>query len=858
MMKKNAVVNFSSAVVFIAEILVFFFFFASEFSVTRCEATLVHGKVSKVQLVTPNKNAASTTANDSNHSATISDPSYPHHPSSSPPLPSSLRVDVKLGGQDVHLKLARDRGFEPLQLPVYVLSTDRGGRLQSSRARLNDTEFSVYQDIENEGAFGVFREKDANGTSHYKLQGIVRSQGFVYKIKTKDSADSKNRHRRDVAANSTDDKTFDNDENDKQASTDDDDDDKDDEEFEVTVLSAEGAYEADSLPKPAMPEHPGRKKVMAVLKEEETILKLHHPLPSPSPHTPPPAPQRRRRRRQGSRPVYVDVVMAVDYGVYKAWYDRSSGSTTAQKQQNTLTNIRRYYAIVMNGVNLLYRSISTLSYRINVRLVGIIVSSMGSSSPWTEQFKTTARGARWNRVDASAALSAFKSWAATTDVLPAYDHLMLFTGYDLSRTTSTGIVNTGITGLAYTGTVCGTEGQAVSIVEDLGGFQCVSTAAHELGHGLSAEHDGDKNGCRSEDRYVMAAGTYPTTPSNKLHPWSFSSCSVSYFNNFVRRTVVTARGQQCLYNALSVEGNVPDVTSLMPGQLYDPDAQCRQVYGAQSRLCRGSEFGQVGDICTDMYCYDPSTTSTCVKLVAARGTSCGNQKWCQNGRCMTDAAAPVADDTCMFGDQPGVAFDGNDCQTFVTGFPGYCYQKVVRTRCCASCGKHLRLLTGCKYGDKARGCSSSVCKSADATYLASCCGICNYGTTFTTTPLSTLPTPATCADVPTFTISQMTCPDLVAKEPQLCYDVMVVSKCCRSCRGAASGTSGCMYGDRDPLRCTEARNNSTACSTLQSACCKTCAGYTSSSPSSFRFRGGIGAIPVSVVAAILASFVVLL
>ena len=38
-------------------------------------------------------------------------------------------------------------------------------------------------------------------------------------------------------------------------------------------------------------------------------------------------------------------------------------------------------------------------------------------------------------------------------------------------------------GLAYTGTLCDTNGKSASIVEDLGGFQCIGTAAHELGHG---------------------------------------------------------------------------------------------------------------------------------------------------------------------------------------------------------------------------------------------------------------------------------------------------------------------------------------------------------------------------------------
>ena len=56
--------------------------------------------------------------------------------------------------------------------------------------------------------------------------------------------------------------------------------------------------------------------------------------------------------------------------------------------------------------------------------------------------------------------------------------------YDLSKIIAgTGEVSDKITGLAYTGTVCRTDGMAVSIVEDLGGFQCIQTAAHELGHG---------------------------------------------------------------------------------------------------------------------------------------------------------------------------------------------------------------------------------------------------------------------------------------------------------------------------------------------------------------------------------------
>ena len=45
-------------------------------------------------------------------------------------------------------------------------------------------------------------------------------------------------------------------------------------------------------------------------------------------------------------------------------------------------------------------------------------------------------------------------------------------------------------------------------------------------------------------------------------------------------------GQKCLYQTDAVGNEVPDVTSKMPGQMYDVDEQCRQIYGPSSYLCR--------------------------------------------------------------------------------------------------------------------------------------------------------------------------------------------------------------------------------------------------------------------------------
>ncbi|XP_070200593.1 A disintegrin and metalloproteinase with thrombospondin motifs 10-like isoform X2 [Littorina saxatilis] len=761
-------------------------------------------------------------------------------------MPSSLAVDLTLDNSDVRLDLQRDTDFQP-DLPVYVLSTDSAGKQQIKRAKLIDTEYAVYYDPRHEAAFGVFREKDSNGSMQYKMEGIVHSEGKIYDLKSTGQT-HKVRRRRDVAS-STNTTTDANADNNGQKNAEEADEEEEEEEFEIEVFLDAAAVGSDSLPKPPMIL---RQKTMLHLNMSQPYRVGGTPTPLRALPTLPPHPH--RRRRQVTQDVYIDVVALADYGVYKTWYDRSNATTTAAKQQDTLEKIRRYYAFVMNGVNMLYSTITSLPYKIHVRLSSVVIAAVPGSSDWTEQYRVKA--SQWDEVDANLALKAVSNWAATTDMLPAYDHLMVFSGYDLSKTVDE-VTSDKITGLAYTGTVCDTNGKATSIVEDLGGFQCIGTAAHELGHGLSAEHDGTENVCRSEDRYVMAAGTYDVTTTNKLNPWRFSSCSVSYFNSFFKNELRFARGQQCIYNSLGASSSVPNVTSLVEGQLYDPDEQCRQVYGPESRLCRGPEFGKAEDVCTDMFCYDPTTSATCYQLVAARGTTCGNKKWCESGQCLSNNAAPAVDESCVFGDQPGIAFDNTDCETFVANFPGYCYQDVVRVRCCSSCAKHHLLLQNCEYGDKATGCNTGICPSAETEYLQSCCGTCNYGTPLTTTATTTTSTrttttrapavvttmkptttmrgtsgpvtsaPGTCFDNATITINQMDCRTLATSSPNFCYDSRVISLCCESCRQVVTGIKGCEFGDRRPSECGIVSFERDACSTLQPVCCKSCAGYQS-------------------------------
>ena len=50
---------------------------------------------------------------------------------------------------------------------------------------------------------------------------------------------------------------------------------------------------------------------------------------------------------------------------------------------------------------------------------------------------------------------------------------------------------------------------------------------------LGAAHDGTGNGCLADDKYVMAPSVGGVTDSRATNHYTFSSCSVSYFEQLI-------------------------------------------------------------------------------------------------------------------------------------------------------------------------------------------------------------------------------------------------------------------------------------------------------------------------------------
>ncbi|XP_076089309.1 uncharacterized protein LOC143059659 [Mytilus galloprovincialis] len=386
----------------------------------------------------------------------------------------------------------------------------------------------------------------------------------------------------------------------------------------------------------------------------------------------------RQKRATGSN--QVELLIVCDYAIYNYWLGQSEASTPSEKETEALTSVRQYYAFVLNGMDAMYKNIQTTDYTISVLFAGIVIAQTPNDAPWTESIKNTASSP--NTVDSLAALNKFTAWIqANSSHLPERDHSMLFSRYDLSYNG-----NNGNAGLAFTGAICSVQSQ--SIVQDEFNFIIITVAAHELGHSLSAQHDGYENSCDVNGAYIMASSSSPQQGTTATHPWIFSTCSTDYFRSQIDELELSGESNNCMKTL----GSNFDPTALTPydqslaGQVYDADAQCSHIYGDGSNMCRGQYSGNFESICNVLWCSNQDGSS-CFTSIAGEGTLCGNKKWCVSGVCTSDSNAPSGNENCLYGDRKGVVFNdvGWTCaQMYILG-PHNCDNTQVQQLCCASC-----------------------------------------------------------------------------------------------------------------------------------------------------------------------------
>ncbi|KAK0060350.1 snake venom metalloproteinase atrolysin-C [Biomphalaria pfeifferi] len=433
--------------------------------------------------------------------------------------------------------------------------------------------------------------------------------------------------------------------------------------------------------------------------------------------------ERTRSRRQ--TPTYhVDIVAVVDFKAYSQFLSAAGNKTLA------LNDLRQYYSFIIAGVDLLYQGITSTHFITRVHLIKVIVAETAETSDFTERFKQD------NKIDADKSLNASSYYVSQSEAVLPYDHVMVFTGFDLVRDGNSGTI-----GLAYLSTMCEQDGSSVSIIEDLGDYSCISTSAHELGHSFSMFHDGEKNACSLTSRYIMAAYIVAPADATKLNPWRFSTCSLDAMKTFIS-TLMTKR-EECLSVQLTVSSDVPQVGSNLPGLNISANDQCKISYGNHSFVCHKTSDVDLtltpSAICNYRACYQPLSKNCAVDYETLTGTVCSSGKLCKYGECVSDPSAPVVqNERCLFGDNLLTTVNNMTCSEAVKTQPSVCYNVNVSSACCASCASIYRSQPGCEYGDKTV-CTASLC----AQYAQECCQTCNYSISTTTTTTTTATSRAT-------------------------------------------------------------------------------------------------------------------
>ncbi|KAL2078584.1 hypothetical protein ACEWY4_026269 [Coilia grayii] len=153
------------------------------------------------------------------------------------------------------------------------------------------------------------------------------------------------------------------------------------------------------------------------------------------------------------------------------------------------------------------------------------------------------------------------------------------------------------------------------------GFSSAFVVAHETGHVLGMEHDGQGNRCADET--TMGSIMAPLVQA-AFHRYHWSRCSKQELNRYIH-------SYDCLLDD-PFEHKWPKLPEL-PGINYSMDEQCRFDFGVGYKMCTAF---RTYDPCKQLWCSHPDNQYFCKtkKGPPVDGTECAPGKWCFKGHCI--------------------------------------------------------------------------------------------------------------------------------------------------------------------------------------------------------------------------------
>ncbi|KAG1937220.1 A disintegrin and metalloproteinase with thrombospondin motifs [Pimephales promelas] len=306
----------------------------------------------------------------------------------------------------------------------------------------------------------------------------------------------------------------------------------------------------------------------------------------------------RRRRHAGDDDYNIEVLLGVDDSVV-----RFHGKE----------HVQNYLLTLMNIVNEIYHE-ESLGVHINVVLVRMIMLGYAKSISLIERgnpSRSLENVCRW----------AFVQQKEDPEHSEHHDHAIFLTRQ--------GFGPTGMQGYAPVTGMCHPVRSCTLNHED--GFSSAFVVAHETGHVLGMEHDGQGNRCGDET--AMGSVMAPLVQA-AFHRYHWSMCSGQELKRYIHT-------YDCLLDD-PFKHDWPQLPEL-PGINYSMDEQCRFDFGVGYKIC--TSF-RTFDPCKQLWCSHPDNPYFCKtkKGPPLDGTECAPGKWCYKGHCMWKNANQVKQD----------------------------------------------------------------------------------------------------------------------------------------------------------------------------------------------------------------------
>ncbi|KAG5853401.1 hypothetical protein ANANG_G00072910 [Anguilla anguilla] len=286
--------------------------------------------------------------------------------------------------------------------------------------------------------------------------------------------------------------------------------------------------------------------------------------------------QSRRARRQAVDRAYnIEVLLGVDDSVV---------------QFHGKEHVQKYLLTLMNIVNEIYHD-QSLGARINVVLVRIIMLGYGKSMSLIElgnPSQSLENVCRW----------AFLQQKQDSGDAEYHDHAIFLTRQEFGPT--------GMQGYAPVTGMCHPVRSCTLNHED--GFSSAFVVAHETGHVLGMEHDGQGNRCGDE---VHMGSIMAPLVQAAFHRFHWSRCSQQELGRYLH-------SYDCLRDD-PFDHNWPSLPRL-PGIHYSMNEQCRFDFGAGYMMCTAY---RTFDPCKQLWCSHPDNPFFCK---TKKGTMCAPGK----------------------------------------------------------------------------------------------------------------------------------------------------------------------------------------------------------------------------------------